>query len=176
MISRLRIIARVAIFAALVFIFSYTSVYLNNVNPAFFIVFIAGFLWGIWPGVGVGVVGFFLWSNFNPMGPVAMPILIAQLIGISFSAVIGKLTSGLITPAGYSIKISMIMSASGFLSGLFYHIPVDIVDAWIYQPFWPRLIGGALFSLITIASNCIIFPMFYPALAFIYRKEKGVTG
>lgn len=170
--SGLKIITRVAVFAALVFIFSYLAVFLYNVNPAFFIVFTSGFLWGTWPGIGVGVIGFFLWSNFNPIGPAPAPLLISQLIGISFSALIGRLASKIFTPNSYTFKSTIVMIMSGLLAGLLYHIIVDIVDAWLYQPFWPRLIGGIVFSLITIISNCIIFPMFYPALVFMYRKEK----
>jgi hypothetical protein len=169
---KLRIITRVAVFAALVFIFSYASVFLYNVNPAFFIVFTSGFLWGIWPGVGVGVIGFFLWSNFNPLGPVPPPLLISQLAGISFSALIGAFARLTFTPEKFNFRIAFSMVMAGFLAGLFYHVFVDIVDAWLYQPFWPRLIGGIAFSLITIVSNCIIFPLFYPALAYLYAREK----
>jgi hypothetical protein len=168
----LKIVTRVAVFAALVFIFSYLAAFLYNVNPAFFIVFSAGFLWGLWPGVGVGVIGFFFWSNFNPMGPVPFPLLISQLIGISFSSAIGAISSGFFRPTAVGIKSTIIMILAGLLSGLLYHVVVDVVDAWLYQPFWPRLIGGTVFSLITVISNCIIFPMFYPALVFLYHKEK----
>lgn len=170
--NNLKIITRVAVFAALVFIFSYSSVFLYNVNPAFFVVFSAGFLWGAWPGVGVGVIGFFLWSNFNPFGPAPFPILISQLIGISVTALIGTVAGKLRMSSQYDFKTFAIMLSSGLISSLFYHIIVDVVDAFLYQPFWPRLVGGLLFSLITIISNCIIFPLFYPALAFLHSKEK----
>jgi len=148
----LRIITRVGVFASLVFIFSYFSAFLYNINLGFFIIFVSGFLWGPGPGIGVGLVGFFLWSNFNPFGPAA---------------------SKMFNPEKWSRKGLVILIVSGFLSGLFYHIPVDIVDALLYQPFWPRLIGGAIFSLITIVSCSIIFPLFYPALALMYKKEKN---
>lgn len=167
----IKIATRVAVFAALVFIFSYFSVFLYNVNLAFFIVFSAGFLWGIWPGVLVGALGFFLWSNFNPMGPAPFPLLISQMLGISLTGIIGHFVSKLL-----SKKISgggqiILLALSGLFSGLIYHLIVDIVDAFIYQPFWPRLIGGILFSLITIISNGIMFPLLYPALAYLRRKE-----
>ena len=168
----LKTITRVAIFAALVFVSSYLTVFLSNIKLAFFIVFSSGLLWGALPGVCVGVVGLFLWSNLNPLGPVPLPLLMAQLIGISFSALIGAAASKLIPPSPPSIRIFLTMALCGFLTGLLYHLPVDIVDAWLIQPFWPRLIGGSVFSLITIISNCIIFPMLYPALLFIYRREK----
>lgn len=169
----LRIITRVGVFASLVFIFSYFSVFLYNINLGFFVIFLSGFLWGPGPGVGVGLVGFFLWSNFNPFGPVPFPLFLSQLAGVSMIAFIGVIVSRLFKPVIWNRKSMIILTASGFLSGLFYHIPVDIVDALLYQPFWPRLIGGAIFSLITIVSCSIIFPLFYPALALMYKKEKN---
>ena len=170
----LKIITRVAVFAALVFVFSYFSIFLYNVNPSFFIVFLAGFLWGVWPGVGVGIVGFFLWSNFNPMGPAPFPLLLSQLVGISLSAPIGAAVSKIKIPKSANLKMVFILALSGFFAGLFYHVIVDVVDALLYQPFWPRLIGGILFSLITIISNCILFPILCPVLVFLYDKEKDL--
>ncbi|MEW5923541.1 MAG: hypothetical protein AB1746_06100 [Candidatus Zixiibacteriota bacterium] len=171
--SRIRTIARVAIFAALVFVFSYFSVLIPNVNPSFFIVFTAGFIWGLWTGCGVGVIGFFLWSNFNPSGPAPFPVMISQLLGISFTALIGAFAAKAVSLSTTRIKMAIILGLSGFISGLVYCIIVGVVDAYIFQPFWPRLIGGLLFSLITIVSNIIIFPIFGPALFFLMKKEKS---
>jgi len=174
--TRIKTITRVAVFAALVFVFSYFSVFLYNINPSFFIVFAAGLLWGQWPGIGVGVIGFFLWSSFNPLGPAPFPLLVSQLVGISFTGLIGALASRLIDGNSYGLKNISLLCLFGIFSGLMYHLIVDVVDAWLYQPFWPRLIGGLLFSLITIVSNCIIFPLFYPALKFLVRKERDVAA
>ena len=44
----IKIIARVAVFSALVFVFAYSATFFYNINPAFFIVFTAGFVWGIY--------------------------------------------------------------------------------------------------------------------------------
>ena len=170
--SRIKTIARVAIFAALVFVFSYFSVMFPNVNPSFFIVFAAGFIWGLWTGLGAGVIGFFLWSNFNPLGPAPFPIMLSQLVGISFTAVVGALAAKMISWSTGGIKMTIILGLSGFLSGLLYCAVVGVVDAYVFQPFWPRLIGGMLFSLITIVSNIIIFPIFGPVLFFVMNKEK----
>ncbi len=169
----LKITTRVAVFAALVFVFSYFSMFLYNINPSFFIVFLGGFLWGVWPGVGVGVIGFFLWSNFNPMGPAPFPLLLSQLIGISLSAPIGAAVRKTGFLKGTNFKMILILAFSGLLTGLLYHVIVDIVDALLYQPFWPRLIGGMLFSLITVISNTILFPILCPVLIFLYEKEKA---
>lgn len=170
----LRIITRVAIFASLVFVFSYLSMFLYNINLGFFIIFSAGFLWGIWPGIGTAVIGYFLWSNFNPYGPVPFPLLMSQMLGVSLIVFVGVFASKIIMPEKKDRRYLFILALSGSLAGLLYHIPVDIVDALIYQPFWPRLIGGLFFSLITIVSCGIIFPLFYPALKFMYVKEKSI--
>jgi len=167
----IKIIARVAVFAALVFVFSYFSVFISNFNPSFFIVFCSAFIWGLYPGLAVGVIGFFLWSNFNPLGPAPLPLLISQLIGISLTAVIGKISAKIIDIRKYNFKLIILLGIAGLLSGISYHLVVDIVDAWIYQPFIPRLMAGLLFSLITIVSNAIIFPLLYPALAYLSRNE-----
>ncbi|MFH2036070.1 MAG: hypothetical protein ABIJ45_06670 [Candidatus Zixiibacteriota bacterium] len=169
----IKIIARVAVFAALVFIFSYFSMFISGFNLSFFIVFASAFVWGLYPGLAVGVVGFFLWSNFNPFGPAPLPLLISQLIGISMTAVIGKVCSKIITLNNYNPKVIVVLSLAGLFSGLTYHLIVDIVDAWLYQPFIPRLMAGLFFSLITIVSNAIIFPLLYPALRFLGRNETG---
>ncbi len=168
----LRIITRVAVFAALVFVFSYFAIFLYNINPSFFIVFLSGFLWGVWPGVGVGVIGFFLWSNFNPMGPAPFPLLLSQLVGISIAAPIGAAVRKINFSKSANFKMILILALSGLLTGLLYHVIVDVVDALLYQPFWPRLIGGMLFSLITVISNTILFPILCPVLVFLYEKEK----
>ena len=174
--SRIRILTRVAVFAALVFVFSYSSAFLYNVNPAFFIVFSASILWGFWPGVGVGVIGIFLWSNLGPMGPAPFPLLVSQLFGIALTPILGVKARTLLAGCKFGAREILVLALSGILSGLLYHLVVDPVDALLYQPFWPRLIGGLVFSLITIVSNCIIFPLLYPALRFLLRKEIGITA
>lgn len=176
MSRHLRIIARIAIFSSLVFIFSYFSAFLYNVNFGFFIIFSAAFVWGLGPGIGVALIGLFLWSNFNPFGPALLPVLISQLVGGSLIAIIGLTSTWFIIPDMAVKRNLFLMILFGLLSGLFYHLPVDIVDALVYQPFWPRLIGGAIFSLITIISCGIIFPIFYPALVFMYKKEKNKSN
>jgi len=172
MTRRLQLMTRVAVFAALVFVFSYFSVTLYNFNPAFFIVFMAGYVWGVWPGIGVGVIGFFLYSNFNPYGPAPLPVLAAQLVGVSFTPILGSAVSRMIHSPVWDGRTIFILALAGFISGLSYHIVVDIVDALIFQPFVPRLIGGLFFSLITIVSNSIIFPLLFPILVYMRNREK----
>ena len=63
--SRARLIARIALFAAIVYVFSWMLAMLPNVKVTFFIIFTAGFVWGLVPGMLVGAVGTGLWSLFT---------------------------------------------------------------------------------------------------------------
>ncbi len=173
MISRTKRLTRIAVFAALVVAFCFLSSFIPSINPGFFVVFAAGFLWGWWPGITVGAVGYFIWIIANPYGPSPLPLLVSQIVGISFSGMLGALAKGLFKEIHWSRHTAAVMVLCGLLSGLGYHIVVDVVDAWLYQPFWPRLMAGLVFSLITIISNAIIFPLFFPALVFMYKKENA---
>ena len=81
MMRRHLLVARIALFSALVYVLSWGTSYLPNVNFIFFIVFSAGFLWGAVPGILVGLIGMGLWTAFNPYGPAPAPIMMAQVIG-----------------------------------------------------------------------------------------------
>jgi uncharacterized membrane protein len=174
MMTKTKQLARVAVFSALVFAFCFLSSFVPNVNPAFFVIFAAGFLWGVWPGVTVGAVGYFIWIIANPYGPSPLPLLLSQIVGIGFSGILGALARRFLKDIRWNFSTAVVMAVCGLLSGLVYHVVVDVVDAWLYQPFWPRLLAGLVFSLITIISNAIIFPLFFPALTFLYEKENRV--
>ncbi len=131
--TRVRLLARVAVFSALVFAACYAAVFLPNVNPCFFVVFTAGFFWGVGPGVTVGVVGFFLWSTFNPYGPVALPLLVSQLIGIAFSGLIGVMVRKILSQPSWNAKTIILLSLAGLGCGLMYHLVVDVGQQQYYH-------------------------------------------
>lgn len=53
----------------------------------------------------------------------------------------------------------------GLLTALIYQIPVSVVDAWMFRPFWARLGTAIPFVLITVVSNVIFFLFLFPVLA-----------
>ena len=89
MTSSVRQLTRIALFAALIYVLSWSTVYLPNVNLGFFVAFTAGFLWGLGPGALVGALGMWLWTTFHPYGPVSLPITIAQVAGMAASGLVG---------------------------------------------------------------------------------------
>ena len=167
-----RLIPRIAIFSALIYILSYGISFIPNVNPIFFIVFSAGFMWGVIPGFLTGMVGMGLWTFFNPYGPAQLPVMGAQVFGTALSGPIGALCHDfLIKRNSKLIKLTCLVFSSIICTLLFY-IPVNFVDAWLIQPFMARFITGMSWSVITLVSNILIFPLLFIALESFYIKER----
>lgn len=167
-----RLLARVALFSALVYVFSWGTSYLPNVNLIFFIVFTAGFVWGGSAGILVGAVGMGLWTAFNPYGPAMLPIMMAQMLGAAASGLVGAAFRSRYERIQHKAKTALVeLIAAAWLCTLFFYLPVNAVDAWLFQPFWPRFVGGLLWMLITLVSNSLIFPLLFGVTRHLYQKE-----
>jgi len=166
------LISRIAIFAALIYVLSWGTVFLPNVNLIFFVVFTAGLIWGIVPGVLVGGIGMGLWTTFHPYGPAMPPIMIAQVIGASAGGVVGGLYARTnwpdLSPIRRTIELVLLASACTILC----YLPVTFIDAWLFQPFWPRFISGLAWVGISLASNVLIFPLLFPVTRRLYQMER----
>ena len=169
-----RLVTRIALFAALIYVLSWGTATLPNVNLVFFVVFSAGFMWGLPPGVFVGALGMGLWSLFNPYGPAAAPVLVAQVVGTALSGVVG---------AAFRMKnwhllrgwtLTLMLVGCGVGCTLLFFLPVNAADAWIFQPFWPRFVTGMGWSLISLVSNVLIFPLLFRAAGPLYIREKAI--
>ena len=167
------LIARVALLSALVYVLSYGTSWLPNVNFVFFIVFTSGLLFGLTTGVLVGFIGMGLWTLFNPYGPALIPIMIAQVFGCSMSGVIGVNYQRLRLFEIRSSTRFIYLLLAATLCTLMYYIPVSLVDAWMFGPFAERFIGGLLWSFLSLGSNLIIFPLLFPVAQRLYTR-KGV--
>ncbi len=170
MIRRSSLIARIALSAALVYVLSWGTSYLPNVNLVFFIVFSAGFLWGAGPGASVGAIGMGLWTLFNPFGPAAAPIMVAQVVGAALSALVGALFRSMLGAHAPSARLTVGLVLSAALCTVLFYLPVNFVDALVFQPFWPRFIGGLIWAAISLAANMVIFPLLFPATRYLYDR------
>ncbi|MEW5993514.1 MAG: hypothetical protein AB1744_03865 [Candidatus Zixiibacteriota bacterium] len=168
------LVARIALFSALVYVLSWGTSYLPNINFMFFIVFSAGLLWGVIPGILVGAVGMGLWTMLNPYGPAPFPIMISQIIGAASSGAIGALfrKTRWQHTSGFAVTGRLIVSA--LLCTILFYLPVNSVDALLFQPFWPRFIGGALWAVVPLTFNIVIFPLLFPVTRYLYGRECGV--
>ncbi|MDF1544495.1 MAG: ECF transporter S component [bacterium] len=171
--TRARLTARIAVFAALIYVLSWVTSYIPNLNLVFFLVFSSGFLWGVRAGLMVGGTGMALWTFFNPYGPAPFPVMAAQIAGASLSGVAGHLFHSLNLHIGPRItQIIWLVLASVVCTAAFF-LPVTLVDAWLFQPFWPRFIAGISWSLISFVSNAIIFSLLFHVTLRLYRSEQS---
>lgn len=167
--SPLYAMALSAIFAALCYITMLPLIGFYNVFLTLFICFTAGLLLGAGWGFLTGVIGMFICSYFNPLGAALPPIMLAQMIGAGFSGWLGSVAGNRLLGIRSAVLQYVLMGVLGFFSALVYHLLVDLVDAWLWGPFWVRFQLGLLSSLMTIVSNTIIFVVLYPVLKILKR-------
>lgn len=168
-----RLLTRVALFSALIYVLSWGTSILPNVNLAFFIVFFAGAVWGLIPGVLIGLIGMALWTALNPFGPAMAPIMMAQAGGMALSGLVGFFFARwrYSDTTGWSLTLALTISA--VLCTTLFYLPVNVIDAVLFKPFWPRFYASSVWSLISLGSNIVIFPLLFRALRPIYVKERA---
>jgi hypothetical protein len=167
-----RLITRIALFAGLIYVFSWATSYLPNINLIFFIVFSAGFLWGAAAGAMVGTIGMGLWTFLNPYGPAALPVMLAQIGGAAVSGIVGAVIARGRWQEASSWSLTARLCVSAALCTIAFYLPVNSVDAWLFQPFWPRFVTSGVWTLISLGSNLLIFPLLFPVTRLLYRREK----
>lgn len=173
MISSGKQTARVALFSALAYVAALASFYIPNVSLIFIVIFISGAIWGLHAGLIVGGMGEFLWTFFNPFGMAPLPMTLAQIGGMMIVGALGASvykSSRLkkTTPAGFALFAFL-----GLAAGLSFQLIVNGVDTLLYGQSWTYLMAGLGFSLATIVSNILIFPVCYPLTVKIAAKESG---
>ncbi len=171
MTGKARLLARIALFSALIYVFSWGTAALPNIKLIFFIIFSAGYLWGLVPGLLVGAIGMGLWTAFNPFGPAPFPVAISQIIGAALCGTVGFSFRNLINTNAFNWKNYALLIAAGIFCTLIFFIPVSLVDAWLFQPFRERFMGSMFFSIGALVANIIIFPLLFRLLRPFYVKE-----
>lgn len=174
MSAGLKLLTRIALFSALVYVLTWVTSALPNVSFVFFIVFTAGFVWGAVPGLLVGIIGMGLASAFNPYGPASPYVMVAQMAGVSVSGVVGATFARTGWAKRGRVTLRVWLAVTGVVCTILFYVPVNAVDAWLFQPFWPRFIAGAGWSLISVASNMIIFPLLFDVARYLYERESGI--
>jgi len=164
MMTEGRFAARVALFSALAYVLALVSIYIPNVSLSFIAVFACGALFGPKCGIGAGGLGMFLWTVFNPFGMAAVPVMIAQIIGMMIVGAQGGMIARLAVVRSIELKGFWIFGVMGLLAGLVYQLIVSGVNAWLFGPFRESLVAGLGFSLLTIVSNAVIFAAAYPVV------------
>ncbi|MCK5125969.1 MAG: ECF transporter S component [candidate division Zixibacteria bacterium] len=169
--SHSQVTARVALFVALAYVLAYATAFIPNVSLIFIVFFSAGALYGLRVGLMVGGIGEFLWTVFNPFGMAPVTTTISQIAAMMIVASLGAIIYKSKIMNSFSVKGVILFSVFGLLSGFVFQLILNGVDAWLYGPFWEYLMAGLGFAVISIVSNAVIFPVFYPVIVKLAQKE-----
>ena len=147
-----------------------------NFELVTFTCFLAGYLLGARDGVAAAALGEGLYSFLNPMGAAALPLLIAQILGMSLAAFIGSLTAENLRrfyrffkmdQSNISIwKSSLLFGILGLLLTLIFDLLTTasflIFAGLSMKKFVASLVFGLYFYLLHIGSNAVIFAVLLP--------------
>ncbi|HWR82031.1 MAG TPA: hypothetical protein VN285_01880 [Candidatus Deferrimicrobium sp.] len=167
------LVVRVALFSALVYVLSWGTQYLPNVNFIFFVVFSAGVIWGAAAGSLVGLFGMGLWTTFNPYGPAPVPIILAQVAGAAGGGLVGGVFHRGRWQRYSPVALTLRLILAAVCCTVIFYLPVNVIDAALFQPFWPRFIGGALWAAISLGFNVLIFPLLFNVTRRLYHRENA---
>jgi len=152
-------IASVSIMSALAVVSGYALSVIPNVELMSFIIFISGFLMGVWEGVVVALVSTLIYTIWNPWGPPLLPISLAQImceVVIGFSGGIygrrksEKKESTLVIEA--AILGAVLTLFYDIITNVAFAIAFGLVNEMIYV-----LLMGIWYSAFHIFTNAMIF-------------------
>ncbi len=170
MIGQSRWLAVTAMFVALAYVSALASYFIPNVSLIFIAVFSAGALFGLKSGLIVGLLGEFLWTFLNPVGPAPPPTMLGQIVGMTAVGALGATVFNRKlmrqpSPFGYWSLFHL-----GLTCGLAFQIILTSFEMAAYGLTWEYLTLGLTFSILTIVSNGIIFPFCYPFLVRLNNR------
>lgn len=173
MTGGVRSVARIAVFSALAYVLALISAPIPNVSFIYIVVFAAGVLFGASTGAAVGIIGEFLWTVFNPYGMAMLPITAAQIAALMIIGVCGGFLHDSAALLKCTRKGYVLFAVWGLVCGLVFQVIVGSAGAYLFGPFWEMLLAGFGFSLLTILSNVVIFPVCYPLVVKLAARERG---
>ncbi|NOY76569.1 MAG: ECF transporter S component [Calditrichaeota bacterium] len=177
MSQRLRIWIQMAVFVALAIALGWAFLYIPNIELITATFFIAGYFLGPARGIGVAVVGEFLYSLLNPLGAAPPPLMAAQIISMGLVAFWG----GFSRPWVRRLPVFPKMLFLGF-SGLVLTFLYDLFTTLSFlafaglnkTTFLASVIYGLGFYVLHIIGNFIIFLVVVPfSIQFLEKHGQG---
>jgi len=164
-----------ALFAGLAYVSNFLMLIIPNVSLAFFVVFMAGYFLGFRWGAVSGGLTFFLISYFNPYGMAMLPLIIVQILGGAIVGLCGAAAYRIFQIRIKDWRTYPLYSLWGIIASSIYMGLISLADAVLFGPFKERILISLGFSILTIVSNLIIFPVLAPLINSV-REIVGERG
>jgi hypothetical protein len=97
----------------------------------------------------------------------------AQISGAAACGVLGAFFERIKWVSHCRARLLPALVIAAILCTLIYFVPVTAVDAWLFQPFWPRFMTGLGWSLLSLGSNVVIFPLLFGVTRHLYERERS---
>lgn len=163
---------------------NYAMIGIPNVKLMDLIVFLSGYLLGLFPGILVAVLTWLVYGTLNPFG-FNLIILIATTLSETIYAIFGWLSRkfNLGSDVIYASKIngrdfwltSLKFGIVGFLATFIYDLITNIASVVIIGlPLIMAIISGAWFAFVHETSNFIFF--FFGCIPLIVTLRKVIPG
>jgi hypothetical protein len=159
----IRLVAIAGVWVALTVGLSYLFAFVPNVEVILLMCFLGGRHLGIKWGVMVAFLSMLIFSVFNPFGMPILPALLAQLVGVVISAIVGSF-SRRIASEGHMI----VWAGLGLALTLLYDIITNLSVYFVFgspETIWAFVIGGLIFAVVHEVSNTLIFGLVGPLIS-----------
>ncbi|MFX1294400.1 MAG: ECF transporter S component [Promethearchaeota archaeon] len=157
-------IAIISIFAALAIGMSYALAPLINIEFMSFTLFLAGFLYGKYVGIFVGLISSTIYYGWNPFGIPPLPLYMVLVSCMVFIGLIG----GLIKSSdreNNKINVTKSTLCKFAFIGLFYTLSFEVITNIVFAYFYYNgdiklaFLTGLPFMIIHLILNTIIFAL-----------------
>jgi uncharacterized membrane protein len=165
----------IAVFTALSLATDYAMSGFQNIKVMDTLVFLAAFLFGFRPGIGVALLTRFVFGLVNPIGPADPITLLFIMIGECFFAIAGAALRGIFAASSFLRgsrdygRLSIVLSLVGLLATFAFDVLTNF-GSWLFETsslYQALLVGnivGAPFSVAHEASNVVFFATIAPAI------------
>ncbi|MCF7811353.1 hypothetical protein K9N50_10250 [bacterium] len=169
--NKLRGYVFTALFAGTAAAVGYLLIFVPNIEAITAILFCAGYALGVKRGILASVIAALLYFGLNPQG-FFLPLLIAQVIGISSAPIAGVLYRSF-APNNINGRIYLVFSA--LIVTLWYdllsNLAYPLVAGFGIKGIVAMFIGGAVPSLIHITGNIFIFNLIIPPVLSLINQR-----
>lgn len=163
--NQIRKYVLMALFAGTTVGLGYLFISIPNVEAVTLMLFVSGYTLGMMNGILVAIVASTIYFGFNPQGGMYPPLLVAQIIGMSLSPIMGYLISRMKLKLSRWKLISM-LGLSAIICTAFYDILTNIAyplsTGMGVKGIIGFIIAGIPFSALHILSNTLIFLFVIP--------------
>ncbi len=177
---RMKRVALVGIYAALILVLDYLPFRPPNVEFMTSLLFIAGYCFGARVGGLTALVVSATFSYLNPLGPSEPPLFAFQVAFYVGIALVGSFFARFRQrrPFNVSGRGSMARGALGLLGTLVFDIGSTFAFSlpltnWNWAAVWPIWLSGIVFTLLHLVSNAIIFAFLLPVIANAINSQYG---